>query len=201
MPKAQEELKKEKLKSKNQQTNTSSNFSRSITSTIIDSYLQYNEEQEVDWTTPTNFNIPTTFGGCLTVSETEAELDAMRAAYPNLISIKTDASPTNQKTYGFTGTNGWAGQTVYYVKISDNPDGADDPNEPDILYTSMIHSRELSSLMGNIYFMWYILENYATDTAIKHLVDNNELFFVLIHNNSCVELCISNYSKMSFTQS
>ncbi|MBT8317949.1 MAG: T9SS type A sorting domain-containing protein, partial [Lutibacter sp.] len=75
----------------------------------------------------------------------------------------------------------------YYVKISDGispTTGIDvnDPNEPDILYTSMIHSRELSSLMGNIYFMWFLLENYATNSAIKHLVDNNELFFVPIVN-------------------
>ena len=182
LPKAKALLKAEKArnKSKNKST-TSSKISNSISSTVIDSYLQYYGENEVDWATPTNFNIPSTFGGCLTVSGMEAQLDAMRAAYPNLITVKTDASPSNQKTYGFTGSGSWAGQTVYYVKISDNPD-TDDSNEPDILYTSMIHSRELSALMGNIYFMWYLLENYSTDSAIKHLVDNNELYFVPIVN-------------------
>ena len=160
----------------------SSKTSNSISSTVIDSYLQYYGENEVDWTEPANFDIPSSFGGCLTVAGMEAELDAMRVAYPNLITVKTDASPSNQTTYGFAGSSGWAGQTVYYVKISDNPDGADDANEPDILFTSMIHSRELSALMGNIYFMWYLLENYATNSAVKHLVDNNELFFVPIVN-------------------
>jgi hypothetical protein len=37
----------------------------------------------------------------------------------------------------------------------------------------MIHSRELSALMGNIYFMWYIIENYNIDPTIKELVDKN----------------------------
>ena len=46
----------------------------------------------------------------------------------------------------------------------------------------MIHSREVRALMGNIYFMWYLLENYATNPAIKNLVDNNELYFVPVVN-------------------
>lgn len=157
----------------------------SISNVIIDNPLQYYGENEVDWTEPTNFNLGASFGGCLTVQETLDELDQMRTLYPSLISVKADASPSNQTTWGNTlGSvgNQWTGQTIYYVKISDNPDGADDATEPDILYTSMIHSRELSALMGNIYFMWYLLENYSTNSAVKNLVDNNELFFVPIVN-------------------
>ena len=43
----------------------------------------------------------------------------------------------------------------------------------------MIHSREVSALMNNIYFMWYLIENYNTNDAVKELVDNNrrKLFF------------------------
>ncbi len=194
IPIAQANLKREKLKSKKlKKTILSSKTSSSISNVIVDNYLQYYGEQEVDWAIPESFNIPSTFGGCLTVSGMEDELDAMRAAYPNLITDKLDASPTHQKTYGYasgtTISDRWDGQTIYYVKISDGispTTGAgidtNDPNEPDILYTSMIHSRELSALMGNIYFMWYLLENYSTDSAIKHLVDNNELYFVPIVN-------------------
>src|SRR5690554_1630658 len=136
-------------------------------------------------------------GGCLTLQQTMDALDDMHNLYPNLISARQDASPTSKKTWGnpsstitnngltYNGT-GSAGsrfnpQTIYYVRITGNqasPEGS----KPQILYTSMIHSRELSSLMGNIYFMWYLLENYNTDPAIKNLVDNNELYFVPVVN-------------------
>ena len=65
------------------------------------------------------------------------------------------------------------GRTTYYVRISDNPD-VDEPNEPETLYTGMTHSREVSSLMNLMYYMWYVLENYDTDPAIKSLVDNTQ---------------------------
>ncbi len=182
LPKALQELKLEKSKKKySNKSAIQQKASSSISNVIVDSYLQYYGESEVNWATPSNFNLGG-MGGCLTVSEMEAQLDLMRTKFPSLITVKKDASPSNMKTYGFSGTGGWSGKTIYYVKISDNPDGADDSNEPDILYTSMIHSRELSSLMGNIYFMWYLLENYATNPAIKSLVDNNELFFVPVVN-------------------
>ncbi|WP_371393498.1 M14 family zinc carboxypeptidase [Tenacibaculum maritimum] len=160
---------------------------RNSSSTNANSSLQYNDCNEVDWAVPNNFNLGS-MGGCLTVSETIAELDEMHAKFPHLISAKLDASPTHQKTYGKKeGTTTWEGQTIYYVRITGNqniPEGS----KPQILYTSMIHSREVSSLMSNIYFMWYLLENYETDTAIKNLVDTNELYFIPIVNPDGLKL-------------
>lgn len=150
---------------------------------ILTNPLQYDGCDEVDWAIPQNFNLGS-MGGCLTVSEVEAELDEMRSLFPSLISSKTDASATNQTTYGNTlgsAANRWSGQTIWYVRITGNqslPEGS----KPQILYTSMIHSREVGSLMSNMYFMWYLLENYATDSAIKNLVDNNELYFIPVVN-------------------
>jgi len=196
LPIAQAQLAAEKVKTKLKQSVIAKTAS-SISSVVLDNYLQYYGEAEVNWATPTNFNIPSSFGGCLTVSGMEAQLDLMKSLYPTLITTKKSASPSSviedanhaKTTYGLAGSGGWSGQTIYFVKISDGipiddvttPD-VDQANEPDILYTSMIHSRELSALMGNIYFMWYLLENYATDPAVKNLVDNNELFFVPIVN-------------------
>ena len=79
-----------------------------------------------------NFNLGS-MGGCLTYSEMLAELDQMRALYPNLISAKTDASPgtlTHGNSYTTGGYDSWAGQPIYYVRISDNPD-TDETNEPE----------------------------------------------------------------------
>ena len=145
---------------------------------IINNVGQYNECDEIDWAVPVNWNLnptasPNSFGGCLTYSQVLQELDDMRALYPNLISVKADASPSTQTTI--------EGRTVYYVRISDNPD-IDEAGEPETLYQSLIHSREAATIMNQLYFMWYLLENYATDDAIKNLVNNQALYFIPVYN-------------------
>jgi len=159
-----------------------------------DNYLEYFGCSEEDWPTPVNFSLGS-MGGCLTLQETYNTMDAMRSQYPNLISARTDASPTAQKTWGnpsstttnngltYTGqgTTRWNPQSMFYVRITGDQ-SAPEGSKPQILYTSMIHSREVSSLMSNIFFMWYLLENYDTNPAIKNLVDNNELYFIPVVN-------------------
>jgi len=149
---------------------------------ILDNVGQYDGCDEIDWTTPSNWKINDAvnypletnhFGGCLTYQMVLDELDLMQSTYPTLISVKTDASPTNQTTI--------EGRTVYYVRISDNP-GTDEANEPETLYQSLIHSREAATVMNQLYFMWYLLENYATDDAIKNLVNNQALYFIPVYN-------------------
>ncbi|WP_170064040.1 M14 family metallopeptidase, partial [Jejuia pallidilutea] len=162
-------------------------FSRKSLSTkseSIDNFIQYEGCSEVNWAVPTNFTLGS-MGGCLTYSEVLSELDRMRSLYPNLISVKTDASP-GTVTHGNSYTNGgvydtWAGQPIYYVRISDNPD-IDEANEPESLYSGMTHSREVSSMMNLMYYMWYVLENYSTDPGIKNLVDNHEMYFIPVAN-------------------
>lgn len=145
---------------------------------ILNNIGQYEGCDEIDWAVPTNWNLnpnssPNSFGGCLTFDMVVQELDDMRAQYPNLISAKANASPTNQLTA--------EGRTVWMVRISDNPD-FDEPNEPETLYQSLIHSREAATVMNQLYFMWYILENYATDPAIQNLVNNQALYFIPVFN-------------------
>lgn len=154
--------------------------------TSIDSFIQREECSEIDWVSQ-EFTLGAGFGGCLTVDEMLAELDRMRALYPDIISVKADASPTGQTTYGDIVPAGgsrsqqFGPQTVYYVRISDNPD-TDESNEPESLITGMTHAREVNSLMNVIYYMWWLLENYETDPAVKNLIDNQELYFIPIVN-------------------
>ena len=129
------------------------------------------ENTEIDWVVPNNFELGASFGGCLTVDETNAQLDLMRSLYPNLITAKENASPTDQRTIG--------GRPIYVVKISNSSISG---TKPQTLYTGMTHSREVSSLMNLTYYMWYLLENYATDPDVKNLVDNHELYFIPIVN-------------------
>ena len=193
LPKALSDIRKEIAKtiaSKNEQLQRSS-----ISGVNLDNFLEYTGQNEIDWATPVNFNLGS-MGGCLTVSETLTELDDMYSLYPNLISQKQDASPTNQTTWGNPassitnngltysgqGTTRWDPNTVYYVRITGNESSTPEGTRPQILFTSMIHSREVGSLMSNIFFMWYLLENYATNPVVQNLVDNNELYFIPMVN-------------------
>ncbi|MBL86330.1 MAG: hypothetical protein CMO82_06695 [Winogradskyella sp.] len=181
LPLAKAELAQKKM------SNTQ-NRALSISTATIDNLVQYEGCSEINWdnSVPNNFNLGS-MAGCLTYSEVLAELDEMRALYPNLISVKAPISTDpNHKTHGNSYTNGgqydtWAGQDVLYVRISDNPD-TDETNEPESLYSGMTHSREVSSMMNLIYYMWYLLENYDSDPGIKNLVDNHEMYFIPVAN-------------------
>ncbi len=136
--------------------------------------------QGATYPTPANFKLGS-MGGYLTYQEVLDELAEMRTLFPNLISeaanisdFLTEGNPDNAVTPSIGG-NG-----IKWVRISDNP--TIDEEEPEVLYTSLHHAREPMSLMQNIYFMWYLLENYETDPEIQTIVDNTELYFVPVVN-------------------
>jgi carboxypeptidase T len=114
---------------------------------------------------PVNFNLGS-MGGFYTYQEMLDELDEMATLYPNLITLKSPISSflTHE------------GRPIYHVVISDNP--TDDEGEPNVLYTAIHHAREPLSMTESIFYMWYLLENYATNDEVKFLVDNTRLFFV-----------------------
>ncbi len=151
----------------------------SVASESITNIGQYTGENEINWTVPQNFNLGS-YAGSLTLDEALAELDAMHAQYPNLITARIAAATETTIE----------GRTVYYVKISDNPDI--DEDEPETLYNSLIHAREISSLMNQLYYMWYLLENYDTDPGIKNLIDHHELYFIPILNPDGYQFNIDN---------
>ncbi len=130
--------------------------------------------------TPANFN-QGSMGGYLTYQEALDEFAQMRALYPNLISEASNIS--DFLTEGNTDTSvspSIGGNGIKWMRISDNPDT--DEDEPEILYTSLHHAREPMSLMQNIYYMWYLLENYESDPEIQGIVDNTELYFIPVVN-------------------
>lgn len=118
-----------------------------------------------NYTVPSNFGLGS-YAGYFTYQEMLDHLDSMASKYPSLISIK-QALPG-----GTTHEN----RPVYYVKISDNPNT--DETEPEVLYTAVHHSREPGGMSQLIFYMWYLLENYATDPSIAAIVNNTEMFFV-----------------------
>ena len=136
-----------------------------------------------EYATPVNFDVKpgNQFGGYYTYSEILQELDDMATLYPNLITAPADISnfvtegqPNNSTTPPI------GGNTIKWLKISDNPNSSE--GEPQILYTSLHHAREPASMSQLIFFMWYLLENYATDAEVQSIVNNTELFFVPVVN-------------------
>ncbi|MFD1062090.1 M14 family zinc carboxypeptidase, partial [Winogradskyella litorisediminis] len=168
---------------KSQQNDDSDLTQRTLTiNELINNVGQYDGCEEIDWKIPDNWNLndadsyperTTFFGGCLTYDQVLEELDDMKRLYPNLISRRKNASPTNQLTI--------EGRTQWMVRISDNPE-VDEPEEPETLYQSLIHSREAVTVMAQLYYMWYLLENYDSDPAIRNLVNNHAMYFIPVFN-------------------
>lgn len=115
--------------------------------------------------TPSHFSLGS-MGGYLTYQEMLDHLDSMATIFPNLITIR-DSIP---------GGVSIEGRPIYFVKISDNPTVTE--TEPRMLYTALHHAREPESLSQLIFYMWYLLENYTTDTQVQNIVNSSELFFI-----------------------
>lgn len=117
--------------------------------------------------TPANFYENNSYAGFYKYQDMLDALDAMVAAYPTLITVKSPISTFLSHE----------GRPIYHVKISDSP-ATDDAAEPNVLYTSVHHAREPMSMSETIFYMWYLLENYATSEEIQFLVNNTEMYFV-----------------------
>lgn len=117
---------------------------------------------------PANFETSAaSYAGFYRYQEMLDELDDMVAQYPNLISVKAPISTFQT----------WEGRPIYHVKISDNP-STNEAAEPKVLYTAIHHAREPMSMSQTIFYMWYLLENYATSEEIQFLLNNTEMYFV-----------------------
>lgn len=119
---------------------------------------------------PSHFHLGS-YGGFFTYAEMLSILDSMHTLYPGLISVKQ-----NIDTFRTI-----EGRPIYWVRVSNNP-GVDQPAKPQMLYTSVHHAREPGSMSSNIFYLWYLLENYSTDPQVKTIIDNTELYFVLCMN-------------------
>lgn len=123
----------------------------------------------------TEISVPSGFAlgsmaGFFTYEEFIGHIDNMATSYPNLITVKQPVG--NFQT--------WEGRPIYWLKISDNPN--QDETEPEVLYTALHHAREPASLSQLIFYMYYVLENYGTDSEITELVNNTEMYFVPMLN-------------------
>lgn len=105
-------------------------------------------------------------GGHYTFQEVIQQLDSMQLLYPQLITTRDSIGTSVQ------------GRAIWAVKIGSNLS----TGKPEVLYTALHHAREPAGMMSTIYYMWWLLENYATNTDAAYLVNNRQQWFIPVVN-------------------
>ena len=104
------------------------------------------------------------FGLLFTYSEAVALLDELHTLYPAITTEKFSIGTSR------------LGNTIWALKVSDNPNL--DEDEPEVLFDALHHAREPITVNVNIETIRYLCENYGTDPEVTFLVNNREVFFV-----------------------
>ncbi len=107
-------------------------------------------------------------GGYKTLTEINQAQDALISAYPTILSQKISLGKTVED------------RDIWAVKISDNP-GLNE-SEPAVLFASAIHAREVITPEVLLNLMTHLCQNYGSDPTIANLVDNREIWIVLVTN-------------------
>lgn len=107
-------------------------------------------------------------GGYRALSEIESYLNAMVEDHPDIISPAQSIGLTIE------------GRDIWAYKISDFPHI--DQAEPEIFFNSAIHAREAITPEVLLNYMDYLTDNYGTDASVTELVNNREIWFVVVAN-------------------
>ena len=106
--------------------------------------------------------------GNYTWGELNDRFDELQEAYPGIISPRLIIGESVE------------GRDIWAFKVSDNPN--EDENEPEVLYTSLTHSREPLGMMNLFYFVQSLAEEYGNDQELTYLVNERELWFIPVVN-------------------
>ena len=99
--------------------------------------------------------------GNYTWDELNARFDELQSSYPEIISERVVIGQSIE------------GRDIWAFKVSDNPN--EDEDEPEVLYTSLTHSREPLGMMNLFYFVQLVAEQYSIDSELEFLVNNREM--------------------------
>ncbi len=128
--------------------------------------------------TPTNYH-GGSMGGFLTYAEMLRELDEMYAYSEanglHILSPRAEnIDPTDPENFRTQ-----EGNYQQWVLIGAGAgDSLRTAAEVELFYNALHHAREPASMQQLIYYMWYLLENYATDPGIRALVDRTDMYFM-----------------------
>lgn len=107
-------------------------------------------------------------GGYLTYSEVIAKLDSMRLQFPQFISTKFSIGTTTE------------GRTMWAVRITNGPNAP--TGRPEVLYHALIHAREPESMETQMYYFYWLFENYGTNSTATYILNNREIYWIPVFN-------------------
>lgn len=107
-------------------------------------------------------------GGFLTFDEVIAKLDSMRLEYPQFISQKFSIGNTHEN------------RSMWTVRVTKNPDAP--TGKPEVFYNALIHAREPESMETQVYYFYWLFENYGIDPVATYILDNREIYWMPVFN-------------------
>lgn len=107
-------------------------------------------------------------GGYRTFDEIVAEMIRLHEAYPDIISSPAVIGTTIED------------RPLLAIKVSDNPE--EDENEPEALFTSLIHCREVVTSYILFGVIEQLAEGYGEDERLTRLVDERQIWFIPVVN-------------------
>lgn len=111
-------------------------------------------------------------------SELERDLLALEDSYPNLARV-------------FIIGESLEGRNLYALKISDNVNN--DEAEAEVIFIGCHHAREWISVEVPFLLGKYLVENYASDSQVRDLVDQSEIWIIPLLNPDGLEYSIHFY--------
>ncbi len=106
--------------------------------------------------------------GCLKDTEVVRKLDSLRLEYPTLVSQKFSIGTT------------YLGKVMWAVRITKNPNAP--TGRPEVMYHALIHAREPVSMENQLYFIYWLLENYNIDPMATYILNNREIYWIPVFN-------------------
>ena len=110
---------------------------------------------------------PAGFSGYHTYQEMKAEVAAVAAAHPDIVSV-------------FSIGKSYQGRDIVAAKVSDNV--ATDEVEPEVLFDGLHHSDEHMSVEMTLRILGWLTAGYGTDPRITSIVDGREIWIVFAVN-------------------
>lgn len=113
--------------------------------------------------TPSSFEVKDGFGGYYSFDEMNQAMNNLVSLYPGLVQKTSIGKTVNNRD-------------IWCIKISDNV--ASDEDEPEVLFMGLQHAREAIGGSSMLFFMQFLCENYSTDSRVRDLVNNREIYIV-----------------------
>jgi hypothetical protein len=126
------------------------------------------QQREVYETDNITHSIFGTMGGYLKYAEVVAKLDSMRMEYPQFISEKFSIGTTYEN------------RTMWAVRVTNGPNAP--TGRPEVLMHALIHAREPESMQTQVYYMYWLFENYNTDPVARYILNNREIYWIPVLN-------------------